>query len=344
MRVYFNRTVLVISLLVYLSVFVPPSSIWWTGFVSLAIPFVIVFNFFLLVYYITISKRVLLYPLVSLLIAFPFIKATVAINPNASPNNHDFTILSYNTRFFKDIKTQNYGKFSAEMMHWVLNDSADIKCFQEFYSHPSFPNLDMLNRLKANGYQSHYLDLTPEMRTLHGLAIYSKFPIVNKGNLYFNDHTFNGAMYVDVLIAKDTIRVYNIHLRSMGLNSNEIMSPEIKDKYKDIAQSLQAGFAARARQINQLSEHIDKCPHPAIVCGDLNDMPYSYTYFKLRRKMRNTFEASGIGLGFTFNGKIPFLRIDNQFFDEFFEADFFNVEYDAEHSDHFPIKGYYSIR
>lgn len=341
MRVVFNRIVLIFSLLVYSSVLLPPSYVWWTGFLSLAIPFVIGANFILLIYYITINKRVLLYPLVSLIVAFPFIRATIAINPYASTENSEFSVLSYNIRFFKDAKAYNYGNFSPEMMHWVLNDSSEIKCFQEFYSHPAFPNLDMLNRLKANGYQHHLIDLTPEIEPIHGLSIFSKFPIIKKGALYFQDHTFNGAMFVDILINNDTIRVYNLHLRSMGLDSKEIMSPEIKEKYKDVAWSLRSGFVARSRQIQQVAEHIEASPYPVILCGDLNDMPFSFTYFKLRRKMANAFEASGNGLGFTYNGKLPFLRIDNQFYDDFFEALYFEVDRNAENSDHFPIKTSY---
>ncbi len=344
MRVAFNRIFLIFSLLIYSSVLVPPSYIWWAGFISLGIPFVIIFNIILLLYYIAISKRVFLYPLIALIVAFPFIRASIAINPKAGPEDSKFSVLSYNLRFFKDARAYNYGNFSPEMMHWVLNENSEIKCFQEFYSHPAYPNLDMLNRLKANGYNSHYIDLTPEMETIHGLSIYSKYPIVKKGALYFQDQTFNGAIYVDILINADTVRVYNVHLRSMSLDSKDIMSPEIKEKYKDVAWSLRSGFIARARQVQQVFSDIADCPYPVIVCGDLNDVPFSYTYFKLRRKLANAFEASGNGFGFTYNGKIPFLRIDNQFYDDFFESLYFTIEKDAENSDHFPIKAFYKKR
>lgn len=341
MRVAFNRVVLVFSLLVYSSVLLPPSYLWLAGFLSYSIPFVVVFNFILLVYYITLNKRVLLYPLVSLIAAFPFIRATIAINPNANSVDADFSVLSYNVRYFKDAKAYNYGNFSPEMMHWVLNDSSKIKCFQEFYSHPEYPNLDMLNRLKANNYYNHYINLTPDIKPLHGLSIYSKFPIIEKGVMNFGQETFNGGIYADILVQNDTIRIYNIHLRSMGLDSREILSPEIKEKYKDIAWSLRAGFIARAQQVQLIAKHIKNCPYPVILCGDLNDMPYSYTYFKLRRNLTNTFEASGNGFGFTYNGRLSFLRIDNQFYDEHFKSLYLEVENNAENSDHFPVKGYY---
>ena len=49
---------------------------------------------------------------------------------------------------------------------------------------------------------------------------------------------------------------------------------------------------------------------PVILCGDLNDIPQSYTYHLLNRRLQDTFRQKGSGLSTTYAGKIPGLRID----------------------------------
>ena len=48
-------------------------------------------------------------------------------------------------------------------------------------------------------------------------------------------------------------------------------------------------------------------PH---LCGDLNDTPNSYVYGILSEGLTDTFRERGLGIGTTFSGALPFLRID----------------------------------
>ena len=59
---------------------------------------------------------------------------------------------------------------------------------------------------------------------------------------------------------------------------------------------------------------IERSPYPVILCGDFNEVPYGYAYGRVRKQLRNAFENSGTGFGFTYNKAPRYIRIDNQFY------------------------------
>jgi endonuclease/exonuclease/phosphatase (EEP) superfamily protein YafD len=73
-----------------------------------------------------------------------------------------------------------------------------------------------------------------------------------------------------------------------------------------------------------------------IVCGDFNDVPNSYAYCTIGKGLQNAFTQKGSGLGRTFSGIAPTLRIDNIFADKRFTINQF-VRDSKKISDHFPI-------
>ena len=54
--------------------------------------------------------------------------------------------------------------------------------------------------------------------------------------------------------------------------------------------------------------------------GDLNDVPNSYTYFKVRGVFKDAFLEKGYGIGRTFRSLSPTLRIDYIFTDPRFKV------------------------
>lgn len=54
-----------------------------------------------------------------------------------------------------------------------------------------------------------------------GTVIYSKYPIVNHGEISFNSE-INGALWADIKINRDTIRVFNNHLQTTNFSQNQL--------------------------------------------------------------------------------------------------------------------------
>lgn len=176
-----------------------------------------------------------------------------------------------------------------------------------------------------------------------GIAIYSKLPIINTGEIRSESDEFLNSIFADVLSGEDTIRIYNTHLESMSINvENVVNTDRLAQSYKDTGYRLRSGFMSRSRQIEGLTKNIERCKYKVILCGDLNELPYSYPYFSLRGLLYNAFEKAGNGFGFTYNGKLFFLRIDNQFYSKDITIHNFMTHRNIDYSDHFPLIASYS--
>jgi endonuclease/exonuclease/phosphatase (EEP) superfamily protein YafD len=177
-----------------------------------------------------------------------------------------------------------------------------------------------------------------------GLGIFTKFDILNSGVVWEDTTTSNGTIFVDLLVRKDTLRVYNVHIGSMGLKMAQYKNPEYYGhKLKTLITKLRNGATNRSTQIDRLIEHTKTSPYPYLICGDFNEIPYSYNYLRLRKHFSNAFEKAGHGFGFSVNGSLFFLRIDHQFYGPRLKALNYEVDRTMRISDHFATRGYYEL-
>ena len=242
-----------------------------------------------------------------------------------------------------------------------------------------FNSIDKISE-KRKGHYYFSTAITNKTGAQFGIITFSKFPIINKGDLGFGNNTLNQATYIDVIITNstnspellggaghqinkparhsqsqrkaggsaDTIRIYNIHLQSLLIKGKDIFKyaeekNDILSKSKNLLHLFKTVSILRSRQLDILISHINNSPYAVVVCGDLNDTPYSYTYQTLDKILNNAFEKAGNGFGFTYNSKFPFLRIDNQFASRCFTINSFKTHYEADYSDHFPISANYTL-
>lgn len=337
-------TIFLLSLFLFFSINVSPEAFSYTGLLPLLIPFFMVINVLLLLILIITKRILLIIPLIALIIGWKFIGVTIQLN-GKSTDTEGLTILSYNTLLFNFRQGQEEGKdLTKNSLQWVRDNPSDIKCLQEFLQDYTTPSLNALKQLSDNGnyeYSYHIIDGNPKRRS-YGLAIFSKYPIINEG-LVFDNQRNNGAMFIDIKVDKDTLRIYNVHLESMNIKASSLGDVEgIKKNYRTTLGKLKNGIQMRAAQVKVLSGHIKNCPYPVIVAGDFNDVPYSYTYFTLKSILLNAFEEAGRGFGFTYNKVLFFLRIDNIFYDEAFEIKQFQTHREVDYSDHYPISAVFS--
>ena len=281
-----------------------------------------------------------------LVLGYGFIRDTFRIHSSDSSGN--LKVITYNTRVFNVYF--NNGKDTSsvrKMIDWINNEKADVVCFQEFYNDPGSSNFNTLKRIRD--YNTYYYFHSPKVVNKIGAEfgdiIFSKYPIVKNGEISFGKNTMNKVIYADIKVKSDTIRIYNMHLQSMHIREDELINAEdLQSGFRHLVSNLKNGFMQRAGQIRILKEDLEACPHPVILCGDLNDLPYSYAYRKLDSDLNSGFTKAGNGFGFTFNGKLFFLRIDNQFFSEELKIHSYKTHRDMKCSDHFPVSATYSIQ
>lgn len=228
------------------------------------------------------------------------------------------------------------------MIQWVTKDTSDVKCLQEYSTNPDTEELDATTQMKQKGYTGFtYLAKVGDWENNPGMAIFSKFNIIDSGIVFMAKNTLNAAIFSDLDVHGKPIRVYNVHLESMSLELNGALSFE---KVRFIIRRLKYGAIQRSDQIKELIAHTRSSPYPYIICGDFNETPYTYNYNQLKKEYKNSFEERGRGVGFTFN-EIPYLlRIDHQFHSSDIKAVGYDVNRTMKISDHFPTHGNYIIQ
>ena len=327
-------------LLANLAPIVPPDSFWPIAFFGLAFPYLVIVNvIFLAIWIIWRSKKFLL-PLVVILIGFNNIIDTVQFIPVSHLGEAGIKVLSYNVHNFKYYrKTPKSG--TPKFLEYFKSVGSEIICLQEvtLYSNGKLSPQGIVDELP----EINYFQRTKSNDIYSGLITFSKYPIINLGEIKFPGSS-NLVIFSDIKINNDKIiRVYNCHLQSYSIdpddysvmNSSESEKEQIV-KARKISYKLKAGFQLRAFQARKVADHIRHSPYPVIVCGDFNDTPVSYAYKQVRGELKDSFVESGWGISNTYNGELPSFRIDYIFCDQKFKAS--NYKRDRiTLSDHFPI-------
>jgi endonuclease/exonuclease/phosphatase family metal-dependent hydrolase len=338
--------VLIATLVCYGAVLIPPEKFWPAGILVYGILPFQVLNLFLIIIFIFFARRIIYIPLIGLLAGIIFIKITFSyhVKTKVEDGKKSFEVLSFNVKNFGSGKKGDL--HSLEMINWLLNDSSDIKCVQEFHSHNDIPEYDVVGRIISKGYNYHFLFKdSVNVSDFEGLAIFTRYPILNRGILLLQENSGNNCIYVDLKIGIDTIRIYNVHLYSMRIPLYAYKDPSnYESKLKSLVRKLKNGAINRSREIDRLIRHAEGCPYPFIICGDFNDIPYSQNYLTLRDHFTNAFEKAGHGFGFSFNHKLFFLRIDHQFVNDGIRPLSFRVDHSMKDSDHFPTRGIYHLQ
>ena len=281
-----------------------------------------------------------------------------------SHSKKDLTLLSANVRIFNVYAqlrdADNHS--SKAFIKWLAESPADIICLQEFYHEPqgSRENGDVFRAAQrigpAAGRQAFVSKtLTNRIGAEFGLAIFSRYPIVRKGVIAFGKLTQNHAMWADVArparpgARPDTVRVFNLHLQSMSLAEADIVAAAttragLRQKAAGLLRRFRNGAVARAHQTDTLVARLARSPYPVLLAGDLNDLPYSYAYDQLADRLQNAWASTGTGLGATYHGQLPGLRIDQQFASSAWQILGCRVHREIPWSDHFPVEGVYRLR
>jgi len=349
-------------LLSYMSVYVNPYIFWPAAFFGLIFPFLLLVNVLFMILWLVRLRKEFLISLIIILLGWGYIKRVVSFHGKILEkeitetitdakgsdidNNTSIDLLSYNVRLFNIFNQSKDERAGEKILELISERKPDLCCMQELYIDNK--NGISLKELKNN------LSLTPYSniawvnkigkREYYGIATFSKFPIVNKGVIKYPDSK-NISIFSDIVIDEDTLRIYNNHLQSVRFVKRNIDFLENLDlqseeetifEIRDISLRLKNAYIKRAKQADILSEHIQNSPYRVIVCGDFNDTPVSYAYRKIKGDLNDAFTVSGRGLGNTYSGTFPKVRIDYIFYSDDFSVSNFRITKE-EYSDHYPV-------
>jgi endonuclease/exonuclease/phosphatase family metal-dependent hydrolase len=314
-------TVLLLSAC-YLSQVVSPARFWPLAFFGLMFPWLILLQVVFALAFLFLRSKAVILPLVMIVVGWSSITRTFQVSRPTARVLHDTSglhVMTYNVRLFDIAHYWSGLKDQSEGIFAYVNDlKPDILCLQEFaLQDPGKFSIDFIkSRIPSLTESIIEFNFTSHNRK-HGLAIFSRYPIIGSGHEHFQDSR-NMMLFADILVKTDTIRVYNNHLESIHFDRDELQwidttnntSRIPRDKVTEIVNRMKKAYIKRASQAEIVRESIDRSPYRVIVCGDFNDTPVSYAYHTIGSKLYDSFRSGGNWLGITFpNVKAP-LRID----------------------------------
>lgn len=357
--ILFINFVLILALgLSYLAPYTNPETSTIPALLAIIYPVLLISNIIFVVFWIIRLKYFFLFSLITIIAGYNLFFKVFAFNSEKPVGGYEqaIKVLSYNVRLFDQFKwdgNQNYFTRNS-VFEFVHSEQADIVCFQEFFhgNEKSFPTIEpFLEKSETKNYHVDYV-LTRGDNRHYGLATFTKYPIVGKGNIRFENSRANSGIYTDIVFKKDTIRVFNVHLESIKLSKadHQFVSDAIdpgavnqKSNFSIIIQKLNNAAKKRAKQADILNSYIAQSPYPVIVCGDFNDTPLSYVYRTVSENLNDAFLEIGKGFGASYAEAIPFLRIDYILHSDALEPYRFK-KHEVNYSDHYPITCYFKMK
>lgn len=297
------------------------------------LPILIIANFLLLIYWL-VRKRwfIAIIPLVTIVCCIPYMGTLV--QPRSVDEKpvapEELVVATYNVARFN---RETSGFLAQDILAEMKRQKVDIFCVQEFMENGG----DRKNSVSYKEYFP-YVELAGR-----DVAIFSRYPIKGMKPFLFEDSNQAG-MYVDIDVKGQIIRVFSVHLESTGINRTMYKAGKLEAQGYNVRSNrvLEAiygnytlGMAFRAGQADMIAQQVRTSKVPCIVCGDFNDVPYSYVYKTMLGDLVDGFKECGGGYMNTYRGKKN-VRIDYIFHSESLKGlSYYRT--DLTYSDHYPV-------
>lgn len=304
--------------------FLPPKTFSVLSVLNLGVSFLILVNTLFFLYWLIRVKKQFILSLFILFMGYISFGSLYKISsPKKEISENSIKIMNYNVRLFNLYEWILEENIETKIVDFIKKESPEILSLQEYHPHE---NVDL-------SFFKYKFEKLSGKHVKYGQAIFSKFPIINTGSIEF-PKTANNGIFADIVKGADTIRVYNIHLESLRIDTKvESLKNENSERlFKRIGST----FKRQQFQTELFLKHKQQCKYKVIVCGDFNNTSLSYVYRKIKGNLLDAFKEAGNGFGRTHDFKFLPMRIDYIFSDQDFTVDRFK-SYNNHYSDHFPI-------
>lgn len=332
-----NIIVVILFLISCLVSYLDPAKWWFISVLSLAFPVLLVITGLFFIFWTVVKWRIAVLSLIVLVIGWRNIKTTIAFNRDVAFDNKkkrgQLRLVTWNVARFIELKRNN-NKGSHQrlrMMELLKDQDADIICLQEFFSstNPEYYN-NIIYIQKILNYPYYYFTYESDgEKHYYSSIIFSRIPMLDTGRTYYPKPGIREVLiHADFKVNNDTFRVYTTHLQSVQFQKTDYdkiekiqtVQDSLLQNSRTIFSKLKWASIYRSGQAKMARQTLDNSPYPVLFTGDLNDVPDSYTYFTVRGDRQDAFLEKGSGIGRTFSGISPTLRIDYIFADKRFSV------------------------
>jgi endonuclease/exonuclease/phosphatase family metal-dependent hydrolase len=331
---------------------IDPRDSKYIPFFGLAYPYLLILNVAMIAWWLMRRKwKLAFYTLFVILVGWQTFNASVGFfgNEGIGPKTDKDAIrmMTYNVHSFRPYGEEVIETVKEQMLDLIEDEHPDIICFQEFFTRYKGPyNITDSLKQSLKIKNVYFVPISKNEYEANGLAIFSRYPIINRGEIDFKEHkNGNTCIWADIQAPNKVIRVYNVHLQSIAFDKQDYnyldkiktkMDAELSSSRR-ILSMLKLAFRKRSEQVDYMEESTRTCNIPYIIAGDFNDTPASYSVTKLTSSLNNSFVKEGTGFGRTYNGKFPNFQID--YISTTKNIDILNHRViEAKLSDHFPVR------
>lgn len=325
------------------SSYLPPQTYPNWSYLGLLFPVFFVPNVLFILFWLVFKRTFALIPLTGILLCAWAARAYYPINiPQSVPDNA-IKFMSYNVMTFSNKTKASWN--DKDIIKYIKESNADIVCLQEAGG---------LGGAIDNGQLE--IDEYPYHNTVakKGIACLSKYPILSSNNISYASEGNSSCAY-EILVGTDTVLVVNNHFESYRLNDTDkksykelIKKPEeanVEKSYDTLTDKLAAANAKRGPQVDSVATFIENSKHKYIIaCGDFNDSPISYSHHRMTQNLNDAYTRSGCGPGLSYNRHGMYFRLDHILINDNIESHKTVVDSSNEHSDHYPIYSYLTLK
>ena len=311
------------SVFVWTAIFGP--AFWVIFFTNVAILFILIY---------LKSRRTILIPIVAILFSIPGLMNSYSLGEEKG-GDAQIKVMTYNVGVFKDYNDENryVSDVKKSLAKLVKEENPDVICLQES---GKWPKSTAAAFSKMIDYKYYSVNQT------NGNSYFSKYPLQDV-NAFSNEGLRKFADIKKVKINNnDSFYLANCHFNSFRI-SDDIDDINEKDVYKSVIRKLVNGYMSRTKITNLLLDKLPDDKMPLVICGDFNDTPLSYTYNEMKNAgLKDAFHTASRGIGRTYCGKLPLLRIDYFWYNDNVEV----VSYKRikqTTSDHYPLVMQFNI-
>lgn len=307
--------------------YINPGTYWIISLLGLGFPILVLLLIIFLAIWFMMKSRLWWITALILLIGFKQISAVFSFHISQKfdlqKDSSTVRIMQYNVMGEESVRQARITEKKInplKIVQFISKQNPDILCLQEFTTQlKKEPNT--LTVLDSLGYTHYYLadNSHLEKNKYSGVAIFSKYPIVEASTIYFDaDNKAESVIYADVEMGGKRFRMITFHLQSNGIDRKSYKKTD-RSQYgeqiemkidKSVAGSLRYAYSQRYLQSKTIATVISQSPYPVIVSGDFNDVPNSNAYFTIKGSLQDAFLKKGSFIGRTFRYISPTLRID----------------------------------
>ena len=299
-----------------------------------ALPLLIIINALLIIYWLCRKRWFLaLVPVATIACCIPYIGTLYQFRSGntGADAQEGLKVATYNVAMFG---RETSGFRALDILAEIRRQKVDILCMQEYNEFSG-------DKKNSESYKEYF----PYMQKgRDDMVIFSRYPIRGHKTILFDD-TNNSAMWADVEVNGQELRVFNVHLQTTGISRTMHHAEKLK-AYQDydvsnsrilnaIYGNYTLGMIFRAEQAVTVANEKRASEKPCIVCGDFNDVPYSFVYNTILGNMVDGFKECGSGFMHTFRGAKA-VRIDYIFHEKSLKGlSYYRGE--LTNSDHYPV-------